>query len=129
MTRQANATFLRAALAGAVIALAACASTPPPPVASLEAARQAIANAEQARAVEHAPLELREARDKLAAANNAVDNENMREAQQLAEESRVLAELAFARAEMEDARLVNDQIIQSTVVLQEEMQRRTGDQQ
>lgn len=129
MTRQANATFLRAALAGAVIALAACASTPPPPVASLEAARQAIANAEQARAVEHAPLELREARDKLAAANNAVDNENMLAAQQLAEESRVLAELAFARAEMEDARIVNDEIIRSTVVLHEEMQRGTGGRQ
>lgn len=124
MTRQVNA--LRIGIAGAVITLAACASTPPPPVASLEAARQAIANAEQARAVEHAPLELREARDKLAAANNAVDNEEMLTAQHLAEESRVLAELAFARAEMEDARLVNDEIIRGTVVLQEEMRRDTG---
>ncbi len=124
MTRQVNA--LRIAAAGAIISLGACASTPPPPVASLEAARQAIANAEQARAVEHAPLELREARDKLAAANNAVENENMLTAQHLAEESRVLAELAFARAEMEDARIVNEEITRGTLVLQEEMQRGTG---
>lgn len=124
MTRQVNA--LRIAAAGAIISLGACASTPPPPVASLKAARQAIANAEQARAVEHAPLELREARDKLAAANNAVENENMLTAQHLAEESRVLAELAFARAEMEDARIVNEEITRGTLVLQEEMQRGTG---
>ena len=124
MTRQVNA--LRIAAAGAIISLGACASTPPPPVASLEAARQAIANAEQARAVEHAPLELREARDKLAAANNAVENENMLTAQHLAEESRVLADLAFARAEMEDARIVNEEITRGTLVLQEEMQRGTG---
>ena len=47
-------------------------------------------------------------------------------AQHLAEESRVLAELAFARAEMEDARIVNEEITRGTLVLQEEMQRGTG---
>lgn len=129
MAEKANAKFLHAALAGAVITLAGCASTPPPPVASLEAARNAIEDAEQARAIEHAPLELRESREKLAAANNAVDNENMLAAHYLAEESRVLAELAFARAEMEDARIVNEEIIRSTAVLGEEMQRGAGGRQ
>lgn len=114
------------ALVVAGAALVACASAPPPPVAELQAARQAIANAEQARAAEHAPLQLREARERLDAANNAVENEETLAAHRLAEQSRVLAELAFAKAEMEDARKVNEEIVRSTAVLMEEMQRRTG---
>lgn len=111
------------ALAGALGLLAACASTPPPPTAALEAARQSIASAEQVRATEDAPLELSRAREKLDAANNAVDNENMLAAERLANEARVLAELAFARAEMADARRVNQEIARTTDVLREELQR------
>ena len=110
-------------LAILVAGLTACASTPQPPVASLEAARQSISNAEQVRAAEDAPLELQRAREKLHAANNAVDNENMVAAERLAQESRVLAELAFAKAEMADARRVNDEIVRTTEVLREELQR------
>ncbi|HEX7046908.1 MAG TPA: DUF4398 domain-containing protein [Gammaproteobacteria bacterium] len=107
------------------LALAACASTPPP-VASLESARQAVAQAERARAADTAALELSEARDKLAAANNAVKNENMLIAQRLADEARVLAELAFARAERADAQRVNAEIVEGTAILREEILRQAG---
>ena len=50
--------------------VAACASTPPAPTASLEAARLAIANAEQVDASRYAGEELGEARIKLASAGS-----------------------------------------------------------
>lgn len=127
MTRTATShrAATRVAIAAMAFALAACASTPPP-VASLESARQAIAQAERARAADTAALELAQARDKLAAANNAVENENMMAAQRLADESRVLAELAFVRAERADAKRVNEEIIEGTAILREEIQRQSG---
>lgn len=106
--------------------LAACASTPQRPTAALQSARQAISNAEEARAGEHAPLELRKARDRLAAANDAVDSDNMLAAERLAEEAAVLAELAFARSEMLTARRVNDELERTTEMFKEELQRKPG---
>lgn len=111
------------ALAVGAALLAACAATPQPPVGALESARQAISNAEQVRAAEDAPLALMRAREKLTAANNAVDNENMLAAERLAVEARVLAEYALAKAELADARRVNEEIVQTTQVLREELQR------
>jgi outer membrane protein OmpA-like peptidoglycan-associated protein len=62
-------------IAGAVIGmlmLAACASTPPAPTASLDAAKQAISNAERADAGHCAAGELSAARTRLASADAAV---------------------------------------------------------
>src|ERR1700746_2804184 len=72
----------------AVLVLAACASTPPP-TASLQAAHQAISNAERAEAGHYAPAELNEARSKLASADPAVSEGKRTMAAQLAEESNV----------------------------------------
>lgn len=82
----------------ASLGLAACAGTPPP-IGQLGAAEQAIAGAEQAGALQHAPVELQRARDKLAAADDAVRNEENDAARRLAEEARADAELAAARAQ------------------------------
>ncbi len=79
-------------LIGALV-LGACASMPPP-TANLQAAHQAIADAEQAEAARYAPGELSEARAKLAAADTAVSAQKMPMAAQLADESRAEAELA-----------------------------------
>lgn len=108
---------------------AACASTPPAPTASLAAARSAISHAEQADAGRYAGPELSEAREKLAAANSDVEQKMMPAAQRLAEESRVSAQLAFAKTEQAKAVAVNDEMKRSNNTLMEEMQRKSGDQQ
>ena len=84
------------AVAGALM-LAACASTPPAPTASLQAAQQAIATAERAEAGNYAAGELAEARAKLASADTAVKEKEMVMAERFADESRANAELASAK--------------------------------
>lgn len=113
-------------LAGALM-LAACASTPPAPTAQLQAAQQAITNAERVDASRHAAAELGEARAKLASANTAVQEEQMVAAAQLADQSRVEAELAAAKTASVKARMVNDEMTRSTGTLIDEMQRNSGD--
>ena len=77
---------LRIAVPVVLLFTAACASTPPIPSASLQAAQQSIANAERVEAGTHAPAQLGEARNKLSAAQRAVDEEKMIVAGWLAEE-------------------------------------------
>jgi hypothetical protein len=109
--------------------LGACATTPPaPPTASLNAARHAIATAEQADARQYASAELDEANQKLAMANRAVTTESMIEADRLARESRVVAELASARTESAKAAEINAEMGRGADALLEELQRQ-GDQQ
>lgn len=105
----------------------ACASTPPAPTASLEAARLAIANAEQVDASRYAGEELGEARTKLASADTAVQEQRMVMARQFAEESRADAELASAKTGAVKAQAVNAEMTRSTSTVVEEMQRSSGD--
>ena len=112
-------------LAGTLL-LAACASQPVPPTQKLQAAQFAIQSAEQARVGEHAAHELGMARKKLAAAEAAVQDEDMLLATRLAEQSRAEAELAIARSQMTKARIVNQEMRDSTESLKQEMQRNTG---
>jgi hypothetical protein len=106
---------------------AACASTPPIPAVNLNAAQQAIANAERVEASTHAAVELGEARSKLAAAQHAVGEEQMVVAGRLADEAKAEAELAAARTSAVKAKAVNQDMKRSTATLVEEMQRKTGD--
>jgi hypothetical protein len=108
--------------------LAACASTPPAPTTSLLAARSAIATAEKADAGRYAAPKLGDAREKLAAADGAVEAKHMPLAQRLADESRVAADLAAAKSEEAKAVAVNDEMKHSNEALIEEMQRKTGNQ-
>lgn len=109
-----------------ILVLAACASTPPPPTASLVAARSAITDAEKAEAGRYASPELAEARDKLAAANVAVEEKQMPGAERLADEARVEADLATAKTGQVKAAAVNTDMQHSNDVLTEEMQRKSG---
>lgn len=116
-------------IAGSVamfLVLAACAAAPVPPTNELLAARAAIDSAEQARVADYASPELGEARDKLAAANAAVQLEEMTTAKRLAEQSKADAQLALAKAQATKARLVNEEMLTSTASLKEEMQRNRG---
>ena len=110
-----------------VLMLAACASTPPAPTASLQAAQLAISNAERTDASRYAPGELSEARTKLASADTAVKEQRMIMAQWFAEESRAEAELASAKTADVKANAVNHEMTRSTDALVEEMQRSSGD--
>ena len=119
---------LRVAVPGlALFFAAACASTPPAPTANLQAAQQAIANAERVDAATHAAAELGEARVKLSTAQKAVEEKDMLTAGRLADEAFVDAELAAARSDAAKANAVNQDMRHSTATLVEEMQRKTGD--
>lgn len=114
-----------AAVAG-LLALGACATPPEPPTQALQAAESAISNAEQSRVADYASAELTIAREKLAAARVAIRNDEMVQAEYLALESRVHAELAYAQAEEVKAKAVNDEMQKSIDTLKSEMQRATG---
>jgi Domain of unknown function (DUF4398) len=109
-----------------VLTIAACATTPPEPTVAMKAAEQAIAAADRTRIADAASPELSEARQKLSAAQTEVQAKRMVEAERLAVESRADAELASARNEAAKAKVVNDEIKQSTATLSQEMQRNTG---
>ena len=111
-----------------LVTIAGCASTPPPPTANLQAAQQAIANAERVEAGRYAAGELGEARTKLASADTAVTDKKMDLAAQYADESRADAELAAAKTSQSKANAVNADMKQSTGTLREEMQRSSGEQ-
>jgi len=115
----------RLAALGGVLLLAACASTPPPAVA-LSEAKQAIAVADEAHITDASSPHLAEARTKLSAADSAVQAKNMAQAERLAHESRVDAELAFAQSTAQKNQAVNDEMLHSTQTLSDEMQRNTG---
>ena len=108
---------------GSALLFAACASTPPEPTLEMKSAEQAIAAADKTRVADAASPELSEAREKLTAAQRAIQDERMLEAERLARESRAAAELASARIETAKARAVNDEIKSSTAILAQEMQR------
>jgi hypothetical protein len=113
-------------LAGAAL-VTACASTPPEPVVSMQAAQQAIAAADRARVPDSNSPELSEAREKFTAAQVAVQSKHMIEADQLAQESRVDAELASAKIDTAKARVVNTEMQHSTDTLNQEMNRTSGE--
>ena len=70
--------------------------------------------------------DLNRAREKLTAANAAVQAEEMVNAAYLADEARVSAELASAKTEMLKARAVNEEMQKSIDTLKQEMLRNTG---
>ena len=117
---------IAAGLTGALLLVASCASTPPEPVAALQAAEQEISNAEKADAGRYAAAELAEARTKLASANAAVKEEKMIAAERLAEQSRAEAELAAARSEAVKAATVNEEMKRGNEAVVEETERNSG---
>jgi hypothetical protein len=118
---------LRIALPALLVLAAAANAGTPPPATNLQAAQQAIANAERVDAASLAAVELGSARAKLSAAEKAVAEKEMVAGAQLADEARADAELAAARTGAAKAKAVNDEIKRSTATLVEEMQRKTGD--
>lgn len=112
-----------ACLAGTSLFLTACASTPKAPTAALSEAKVAISTAEKAEASVYAGPELTEARQKLAQADTAVNEKHMLEADRLARQSRIAAELAIARTETAKAEAVNLELSKGLDALNEELDR------
>jgi hypothetical protein len=110
-----------------VLAASVAIAKTPAPETNLQAAQQAIANAERVDAASLAPVELAQARAKLSAAEKAVAEKEMSAAAQLADQARADAELAAARTGAAKAKAVNDDIKHSTATLEEEMQRKSGE--
>ncbi|CAO3372404.1 hypothetical protein [Azospirillum argentinense] len=106
MNRNSNSTlgwprvgWRAAAILSASLGLAACAGSVPPPTAQLGASAQAIQQAERAGALEHAPAEFQSAREKLAAADAAMREDERTKARRLAEQAEADAELATVRSQ------------------------------
>src|SRR5689334_17765294 len=88
-----------AILATTVLALAGCASGGQAPKAELAVTQSTISEAERAGAVQYAPVELNQARQKLEAAQEAVRAEKYDQARRLAEEADADAKLARTKTE------------------------------
>ena len=102
MLRPTPAAALAATLA---LALGACGSSPKKPGTELAMSDAALQRAEVAGAREHAPIELRTAREKKEMADRRMVEEEYVEARRLSEQALADAELAEAKAEAEKSRL------------------------
>lgn len=106
----------------AIFALSAC-GTPRKPIESVSKAEMAVEKADSAKAAEHAPLELEMAREKLARAEEALDDGDHERAQRLADQALVDALLADAKAESVTSR-ENAQALRSSIeTLRQETER------
>lgn len=115
--------WLAASTLAAAIALAGCASTPPP-TSQLAIAQQAVNSADSARSAEFAPLELRSAREKLLQAEQANLQEDYDRARHLAEQAEWDARVAERKAQAEKTRRGLETAEQGTRELREESLRR-----
>ena len=110
---------------GAFLALAACASVPPP-TDTISAAELALGKAEEADAQHYAHLEVYQAREKLEGARLAIDEEENLEARRLAEKALVDAQLAEARSDAARAQRNVAEIRTNIEALQHETERALG---
>lgn len=110
------------ALAAGILAVG-CASTPAP-TSQLAVSRAAVMNASNADTNQYAPVELKSARDKLIAAEQAMAAKNYELAQQLATEAQVDARLAESRTQSAKAQKAAQDSQDATGVLREELNRK-----
>jgi hypothetical protein len=103
MTKSIGRKYLMFPLAVAVMGAGGCSSVESP-IAAVSQAQLALRQAEQSKASQHAPLELRKARDKLTEAEQAMRNEEYLKARRLSEQALADARLAEVKAESEIAR-------------------------
>ena len=113
-----------AMIAGALVVLSACASTPPP-TEEVALAGAAVNNASTAGGAELAPAEMRTARDKLDRAKVAMTAEKYDDALLLAQQAQVDAQLAEAKSRSAKSRKAADELQESIRVLREELNRKS----
>lgn len=101
-------------------------STPRTPAQEVKKADLAIASANTSGAPTDAPLELQLAREKAEKAKSALQSNDFKLAQRLAEQAQVDAQLAEAKAESESARASAVELEQTIGVLRDEAERGNG---
>jgi flagellin-specific chaperone FliS len=109
-------------IAAALVALAACSSTPEP-VAEMASARTAVRSVEDTSASKLAPVLLDRAKSKLQRAEAAMKDEQYDEARRLAEESLADAQLARAQSDALAAQRNANELEESIRVLRSEIDR------
>jgi len=87
-----------------VVILSGCGPTKPPPNIGLDAASRMLADARAAGAPMYAPLELRNAEDRLSQARASFDKNDYDDAARYASEARVDGELAMVKSRLGKAR-------------------------
>lgn len=105
--------------------LAGCQTTPPP-TADLSDAAERIAQAQEAQAEAHAPVELQFARDKFARAQAMVADKDFAQAMRLVAEARADADLALARSRAARLRAEVTSRTQANEALRSELLGRSG---
>lgn len=113
-----GATLVGAALAGC--------SGVPVPKEQLAVSQSAVNEATRSGAPEHAPAELRAAREKMDRARQAVKDHEYERARRYAEQAEVDARLAQAKTDSERARIAAEQVQQSLEVLRQEINTTSG---
>jgi hypothetical protein len=98
-TNLSRLTKSAAAIGATVLVLAACATSNPVPDEKIAVAKASLQRAEGSGAPEFAPVQLATARDKLARAEKANADHDVKPATNLAEQANVDAELAEATAQ------------------------------
>lgn len=105
-----------------VASLAACGSAPKPK-AEMALSKAALNSAEQAGAREHAPVSLRKARDKHAAAQAAYAKDSMTTAKRMAQQALVDAEVAQAKANAQKSLVALQELREGIDVMRTEINR------
>jgi hypothetical protein len=117
-----SAARVGASLVCGAALFAACAGRRPP-TAKVSTADVAIREAEEVDAAQHAPLELRLAREKLEKARRAMDDEEYDRANRLSQEAFVDAQLAEAKARTATAESQAEEMQKSIEALRREAER------
>ena len=108
----------------AALMLAACASVPPP-IEQMAVSRAAVSNANSAGASEFAPVMLKSAMDKMAAAEHAMTEKDYVKAAELAEQAQVDAQLAAASSRSAKAQKAAETVQEDSRVLRKEIDRKS----
>ena len=111
-------------LVAAPLALASCASQPPVPSEQLAVSKTAVEQAQRAQAGDYAPIELKQAQDKLNLAQAAVQKEDYVTAGRLAKQAEVDARLAETKAHSARAQNAVAALNESIRALRQEIERR-----
>jgi hypothetical protein len=106
-----------------VVAIAGCASAPPP-TEQMAVSKAAVANAVSAGGAEYAPVEMKLAQDKMDRARRAMEKEDYENARWLAEEAQADARLAEKKAQSAKAQKAAIVMQDDIRVLREEINRK-----
>jgi len=110
-----------ALVAALALTLGACGSSPKKPATELAMTDAALQSAEVAGAREHAPIELRTAREKKEMADRKIGEEEYADARRLSEQATADAELAKAKAEAQKSSLALREVQDGIQMMRQEI--------